>query len=331
MGTDWLAIELQAVSTAFWASVFAMAAFMVALGWRHPLPTWLGRAAMAVATGGGAVTLYARSVVSGHAPWSNLWESMIMVGFVTLLFYWVVELWYRPRHFGALAAPLVLLGIGGASLLPPGFKAAAPLMPALQSYWLKVHVAIILSSYAVFTLSFATACAYLGLHWWERRHTAGPGGLKLATAGGPQVGLDGQVAMAAPEPAAEAKAPALSATLVLEAGASAPQGLARQLAFFDELTYRLILVGFPLLMIGIITGAMWANGAWGTYWSWDPKETWALITWLIYAAYLHARLIHGWQGPKAAGLGVVGFVSMLITYIGVNYLSQGLHSYGFIR
>jgi cytochrome c-type biogenesis protein CcsB len=96
----------------------------------------------------------------------------------------------------------------------------------------------------------------------------------------------------------------------------------------DEVGYKTIAIGFPLLTIGIITGAFWANVAWGTYWSWDPKETWSLIVWLIYAAYLHARITKGWKGKKAALLSIVGFSATIFCYLGVNLILSGLHSYG---
>ncbi|MFZ3116575.1 MAG: c-type cytochrome biogenesis protein CcsB [Syntrophales bacterium] len=96
----------------------------------------------------------------------------------------------------------------------------------------------------------------------------------------------------------------------------------------DEISYKTIAIGFPLLTIGIVTGAFWANVAWGTYWSWDPKETWSLIVWLIYAAYLHARITRGWRGTKAAVLSVIGFSATIFCYLGVNLILSGLHSYG---
>jgi len=98
-------------------------------------------------------------------------------------------------------------------------------------------------------------------------------------------------------------------------------------AVLDDVNYKAIAIGFPMLTIGIITGAAWANYAWGSYWSWDPKETWSLITWFFYAAFLHARYTHGWRGKKAAILSIVGFVAVIFTYFGVNYLLTGLHSY----
>jgi cytochrome c-type biogenesis protein CcsB len=98
----------------------------------------------------------------------------------------------------------------------------------------------------------------------------------------------------------------------------------------DNLSYRIISLGFPFLTIGIIAGAVWANEAWGSYWSWDPKETWALVTWLVFAAYLHARIIKNWKGKSTAILGSLGFFVVWICYLGVNFLGQGLHSYGWI-
>jgi cytochrome c-type biogenesis protein CcsB len=96
----------------------------------------------------------------------------------------------------------------------------------------------------------------------------------------------------------------------------------------DDINYKAIMIGFPLLTLGIITGAAWANYAWGTYWSWDPKETWSLIVWFVYAAFLHARMTRGWVGRRAAWLSITGFASTIFCYLGVNLLLSGLHSYG---
>jgi cytochrome c-type biogenesis protein CcsB len=100
------------------------------------------------------------------------------------------------------------------------------------------------------------------------------------------------------------------------------------LEILDQLNYRLIILGFPLLTFGIVTGSIWANYAWGSFWSWDPKETWSLITWLIYSALLHQRLALGWRGKKAAMMAIIGFLVVLFTFLGVNYLLGGLHNYG---
>jgi len=111
---------------------------------------------------------------------------------------------------------------------------------------------------------------------------------------------------------------------------SNPKGIISRfpsLETLDELAYKVVGFAFPLLSLCIITGAIWANYAWGTYWSWDPKETWSLITWIIYAGYLHARLMYGWKGKRAAWMAIFGFVAVLFTFFGVNYLLAGLHSY----
>ncbi|MNS25417.1 Cytochrome c biogenesis protein CcsA [compost metagenome] len=330
-------IETLAVTITFISALVAMILFLVEVAIKKPLAKHLGMAGMGVALVGSLVTLVARGIIANHVPWSNLWESMIFMLFGTLVFYFVTEFWYKPKHFGIMAAPLVLILIGGASLLPPHLKGAAPLMPALQSYWIKIHTSAILLSYAAFTISFGTAVAYFVYHWLGNRKPGGPGtgipAVQISPSGAATMSPPPGAAMVgtAPAPAPAADAAWVPSGLGGTAPAPEPHPYQKQLEFFDELTYRLILIGFPLLMFGIITGAMWANSAWGTYWSWDPKETWSLITWFIYAAYLHARITKDWTGHKAATLAAVGFVSMIITYIGVNYLSSGLHSYGFLR
>ena len=105
-------------------------------------------------------------------------------------------------------------------------------------------------------------------------------------------------------------------------------GIFPPIRVLDDLNYRAIMIGFPLLTLGIITGAAWANYAWGTYWSWDPKETWSLIVWFIYAAFLHARFTRGWVGRRAAWLSIIGFAATVFCYLGVNLLLSGLHAYG---
>jgi cytochrome c-type biogenesis protein CcsB len=112
-----------------------------------------------------------------------------------------------------------------------------------------------------------------------------------------------------------------------KANMSSENSLLPQITVLDEVIYKGVGVGFLLLGIGIITGAVWANYAWGSYWSWDPKETWSLITWLIYATFLHARLTRGWRGKKTAILSIIGFCGVIFTFLGVNYLLSGLHSY----
>ncbi|GFO68272.1 c-type cytochrome biogenesis protein CcsB [Geomonas limicola] len=214
----------------------------------------------------------------GHAPLSNLYESVVFFSWTIVLIYLLLDLRYRYRVIGAFVMPFALLGMTWAQLaLQSGIE---PLVPALQSNWLLYHVVTCFLGYAAFAVACGISIMYLV------RDAAG-----AAPAGG-----------------------------VL---ASFPP-----VKVLDDLNYRAIMVGFPLLTLGIVTGAAWANYAWGTYWSWDPKETWSLIVWFVYAAFLHARITRGWVGRRAAWLSVIGFAATIFCYLGVNLFLSGLHSYG---
>ncbi len=200
----------------------------------------------------------------------------------------VAERWSRSRWVGVVTAPVAVVATAFAALvLPAPMQAAAPLVPALQSNWLMMHVTVMMFSYATLLVGALLAIAFLVV---TRGQTVSLAGNSLGLGSGHQ-SID------------------LATTL-------------------DIVSYRLIGLGFPLLTIGIIAGAVWANEAWGTYWSWDPKETWALITWLVFAAYLHARITRGWQGRRPAWLAATGFAVVWVCYLGVNLLGKGLHSYG---
>ncbi len=214
----------------------------------------------------------------GHVPLANLYESLIFFSVVTAVIYLVVEGRYKNRVIGAFALPLVFMAMAYASLSPVVSDRIQPLVPALKSNWLIVHVITCFVGYASFAVAFGVSTMYLVKQW-----APGGGGDLLARF-----------------PAAEV---------------------------LDELNYQLILFGFVFLTAGIITGAVWANSAWGRYWGWDPKETWSLITWFIYATLLHARMMRGWSGRRVAFLSIGGFMAVLFTYFGVNLL-PGLHSYG---
>jgi cytochrome c-type biogenesis protein CcsB len=217
----------------------------------------------------------------GHAPLSNLYESVVFFSWTIVLIYLLLDLRYRYRVVGAFVMPFALLGMTWAQLgLSSGIE---PLVPALQSNWLLYHVVTCFLGYAAFAVACGISIMYL------IRESAG-------------------------ERAASSNDSVL--------GSFPP---ARVL---DDLNYRAIMVGFPLLTLGIVTGAAWANYAWGTYWSWDPKETWSLIVWFVYAAFLHARITRGWVGRRAAWLSVVGFAATIFCYLGVNLFLSGLHSYG---
>jgi cytochrome c-type biogenesis protein CcsB len=214
----------------------------------------------------------------GHAPLSNLYESLTFFSATIVLIYLVIEHKYGNRVIGAFTAPLAFLAMAYASLSPNISDRIEPLIPALKSNWLIAHVIACFIGYGAFAVAFGVSIMYLLKHNSADSRSAVLGHL-------PDVGA------------------------------------------LDELTHQLIMFGFLFLSAGIITGAVWANSAWGRYWGWDPKETWSLITWFVYAVLLHARLLRGWRGKRIAVLSIVGFAAVLFTYFGVNLL-PGLHSYG---
>jgi len=214
----------------------------------------------------------------GHAPLSNLYESLVFFSWTLMLLYLILEWRTKNRTIGAFVTPLVFLALAYASFSPNISSQIQPLIPALKSNWLISHVITCFFGYAAFTLSFGVSIMYL----LKRLDTAEKNNRFL--------------------------------------------GLIPSAAILDDLNYQMIVIGFLMLTLGIITGSVWAHSAWGTYWSWDPKETWSLITWLVYASVIHTRLVKGWTGKKIAILSIVGFACVLFTYFGVNYLA-GLHSY----
>ena len=214
----------------------------------------------------------------GHAPLSNMYESLAFFAWCIMIAYAVVEWKFKLKAVGAFVAPLAFIALAANALLFP--EDIRPLVPALQSNWLIAHVVTSFVAYGAFAVSFGVSLMYLFKLRAEKKSSGEP------------------VLSWIPE-----------------------------LKILDEINYKSIAVGFPLLSLGVITGAAWANYAWGTYWSWDPKETWSLITWFIYAAYLHARFTRGWQGTRAAVLSIIGFAAVIFTYFGVNFLLSGLHSY----
>jgi cytochrome c-type biogenesis protein CcsB len=216
----------------------------------------------------------------GHAPLSNLYESLVFAAWAIMLIYLILELRTKQRVLGVFPALFAFLAMAYASFSTQVDSKIQPLVPALKSNWLIAHVVTCFLGYAAFAISCGISILYL---------------LKKTQSDNPH-----------------------------------PKGVlgllpdARQL---DQFNYQMIVFGFLWLSLGIMTGSIWANSAWGTYWSWDPKETWSLITWLVYAAMLHARTMQGWRGNRVAWLSVIGFGCVLFTYFGVNFLLSGLHSY----
>jgi len=241
---------------------------------------------------------------SGHFPISNLYESLCFLAWGCTLAQLLVERAWPSPLVSAASSPMALGCVAFASFaLPDRLQEASPLVPALRSSWLIMHVSVIMLSYAALLVGSLLSVAVL---FTDRGQALQ---LRSSSIGG---GAYRQSSLAA----------STTARLQLE---SVSMSTAEQL---DSLSYRTITVGFLLLSVGLVSGAVWANEAWGSWWSWDPKETWALICWLVYAAYLHTRLIRGWQGRKPALVASAGLVVIVVCYIGVNLLGIGLHSYG---
>jgi cytochrome c-type biogenesis protein CcsB len=275
---------------------------------------------------------------SGHFPLSNLYESLmflswsltslhifIELGTFNFIFNWkiikkslinstsfnldlkpILEKNFNQKKFfitkliGSITSPCALFTNAFASFsLPSEMQEASPLVPALQSNWLMMHVTVMILSYAALILGSLLSIGF------------------LVITGGKDI---------------DNKKNLINNNSFLNS-TSFEKLSERSLALsfvLDNLSYRILGIGFPLLTIGILSGAVWANEAWGSYWSWDPKETWALLTWLVFAIYLHMRLTKGWSGKKPALIASIGFITVWICYLGVNLIGEGLHSYGWL-
>jgi len=250
-----------------------------------------------------ALQLIFRWYISGHFPISNLYESLYFLVWGISLGQLLIEREYQSPIIPSIAIPIQLLTIAFACfVLPEDLKLSSNLVPALRSSWLIMHVSVVMLSYAALIIGSLLSVSVLFINKNQplqiRSSSSGIGGFKISN----------------------------SYSL---------KNIMQPIEFshseeLDTLSYRSILVGFVLLTLGLISGAVWANEAWGSWWSWDPKETWAFISWLFYAAYLHMRISKGWQGRRPALLATTGFFVVLICYIGVNFLGIGLHSYGWI-
>jgi len=256
-----------------WAFNLSLAGYLAALLFSAASLFSNGRRLATTATGllaAGAVaqTVYMtlRWIAAGRAPFSNMFESMVLFAWTIVVVYLALQLRHKIPVLAAATALLAVLTLAHASTFEMEIK---PLMPALRSNWLTVHVFTCFLGYGGFAVAALASLGYL----------------------------------------------------------VTPRRRPELMMAFDTATAKTISFGFLFLTAGIITGAVWANSAWGTYWSWDPKETWSLITWFVYAVFLHCRYMRGWKGTRAAWISVAGFASVMFTYFGVNYLLSGLHSY----
>ncbi|TAN41751.1 MAG: c-type cytochrome biogenesis protein CcsB [Nitrospirae bacterium] len=289
-------------------------------------------------------------------PLTNLYESLVFFVWCIILGYLLIEWKYKNRSFGAFITPiagmvLAFIDISGMD------KNIHPLIPALQSNWLLAHVTMSFLAYAAFAISFATAVMFLAVSSEDEKswpYITWTVTLGVFIAVLVAMGIDFLVfKVGAHSTESLVKSHLFKASF---RNGAMPVALFSYLALagfifavwkygkvlkriiesfeisqdmLDELVYKSIAVGFPVFTLGgLIFGAIWADQAWGKYWSWDPKETWSLITWFVYAFFLHARFLKGWRGNKIAAVSVLGFVSTIFTYLGVNLLLSGLHSYG---
>jgi len=289
------------------------------------------------------------------APLTNLYESLTFFVWCLILGYLVIEFRFRNRSFGAFITPIAGLALAFIDLTGMS-KEIQPLVPALKSNWLLAHVTMSFIAYAAFALSFSTGLMYLIMETEKKNEPAyifwtltfGIFAVLFVTMGidfltfqvkvRPEIFIHSylfRTSFLNPAVVVKILSWALAGTTLFLAWRYGHILRTLLVKFsitpdmLDEITYKSIAVGFPIFTLGgLIFGAIWANKAWGVYWSWDPKETWSLITWFIYAFYLHGRMVRGWKGKKVAIVAVIGFTAVIFTYLGVNLLLSGLHAYG---
>ena len=289
------------------------------------------------------------------APLTNLYESLIFFIWCLILGYLIIEFKFKNRSFGAFVTPVAGLALAFIDLSGMS-KEIQPLVPALQSNWLLAHVMMSFIAYAAFSLSFSTGLMYLIVTTEKRKEVSYifwtvTFGIFVVVLAAMCVDFLTFKVMVKPEEFIK--------SYMFKTSFLNPSAFVKMLSWIlmaviifiiwrygsilktvikkfnigpetlDEITYKSIAIGFPIFTLGgLIFGAIWADQAWGVYWSWDPKETWSLITWFIYAFYLHSRMIKGWRGKKVAIVAVIGFMAVIFTYLGVNLLLSGLHAYG---
>jgi cytochrome c-type biogenesis protein CcsB len=305
--------SLVLFGTAVGAYCAALVGFVLYLAWRR---RFLGDMALGLVLIGWplhAASIFTRAFEAGHWPLGNMYEYSTGIAFIVVTVCAILMLRTRMRLIGlpAMILAVALLGVAYMLYVPPG-----QLVPALHSYWLTIHVTSMASASGILSFSFFFGMAYLARRWADQR--------MLATAHVPApAGVDGGGA----------------ATLTMGGGGggfgmAGLSGLASRLQrvlptarSLDMWSYRFVMIGFPVWSFGVICGAIWGEHAWGRYWGWDPKETFAFITWVIFAIYLHARVTYGWKEKRAAVVTAFGFAAILFTLYAVNLWIAGLHSY----
>jgi cytochrome c-type biogenesis protein CcsB len=323
---DLIALENLLDNTSFAILLLTMLVYWVGAAFpKIPYLSTVGTSGMAIANLCMATLLGSRWLEAGYFPLSNLYESLFFLAWGVTTIHLIAERMSRSSLVGVVTSPVAMGITAFAALSLPGeMQTSAPLVPALKSNWLMMHVSVMMLSYSTLMVGSAIAIAFLVVTRGQKVELKG----SSVGTGSFRDRLKQQSLTATPSNTP----PTTGNTAVL----AIPEATTIKLSperlsladTLDNISYRVIGLGFPLLTIGIIAGGVWANEAWGSYWSWDPKETWAFITWLVFAAYLHARITRGWQGRKPAILAAVGFVVVWVCYLGVNLLGKGLHSYG---
>ena len=310
---DWNEIQNFSSNIVFGVLLFAMVTYWVNLSLFSDsyLLGKIGKISTVVANGILFFILCSRWIVAGYFPLSNLYESLLFLTWVLLTIYLYIETKTKSKLIGSVLIPVALLISGFANLtLSPEMQKASPLVPALQSNWLMMHVSMMLLSYGTLIIGSLLCILFLVISRYKD--------------------VDLKMIDESSLPLYNIMLDYYEAKLLAPSNEISELGKLKLLQSLDNWSYRIIGLGFPFLTIGIISGGVWANEAWGSYWSWDPKETWALITWLVFATYLHARITKGWGGKKTAILGGLGFFVIWVCYLGVNFLGKGLHSYGWV-
>jgi cytochrome c-type biogenesis protein CcsB len=299
------------------AYTLAVVAFVLHLAFRKRILGDIGMALVLIGWPIHFASIFTRALEAGHWPLGNMYEYSTGIAFVIVTVCVILMVRARMRLIGlpAMIVTVALMGVAYMLYVPPG-----QLVPALHSYWLTIHVTSMATSSAILSFSFFFGMAYLAKRWADNRVVAfapaavpasvSSGGVATMTMGGGGSG----------------------------AGMSSDGGVRKPLATWlqralpkagvlDSWSYRFVMIGFPIWTFGVICGAIWGEHAWGRYWGWDPKETFAFITWVIFAIYLHARVTYGWKEKRAAIITAFGFVAILFTLYAVNLWIAGLHSY----
>jgi cytochrome c-type biogenesis protein CcsB len=311
---QWARTSSDAFNLALFSYLAAMVGYFAYLAFRRE-PLWrVARIVAFVGLGANLISIAARGMAAHRVPWGNMYEYSTLLALLVVAGYLViVEGVYKIRTLGGFALMFSVLTMATAVTFL--YVGPGPLVPALDSYWIKIHVQAAIWGSSLFALGGIVTILYLVQDWRERRHVDALRGRR------PPPIMGGAVDMNAPadlDPDVDGLDPAATATR---------QSRLPSAQTLDRVAYRIIAFAFPIWTFAVIAGAIWAQDAWGRYWGWDPKETWSFITWTIFAGYLHARATSGWKGRRAAVIAIVGFVSLLITYYAVNLWIVGLHSY----